>query len=368
MSGKTNMIETIWKILFPRVDKEVQKSIDLESLRSIIRMSFAVMVFELFNLVFFVLSREQFDRAAWIGLGCILFCVLFCLIGFLCAYWLTRKDCGSHGSVMAFKISFFLVLSAWAIVVSCQQYQHGEQLVIFYAIELIMVCFLPLRPMISAALVSFVYIGLYAALYSIDGARGLGFFNYAVLALVSISGMIIRYHSQIRMSEKTAQLEKSNHLLEYAHRHDVLTGLRNRMALEEDVPKVVGKPAAAYMIDIDCFKEINDTYGHAAGDAALKEAAKQIRQLFPNSRCYRYGGDEFLVLCAKECYDEDKYAFSVSAVTGAKVMLSLGHAVGDPKDHDQLFGLISEADASLYEVKRKTHSPEYGGRDRRKRM
>jgi two-component system, cell cycle response regulator len=85
--------------------------------------------------------------------------------------------------------------------------------------------------------------------------------------------------------------------------HDGLTGLLNRNSilarLSEEVARQhrESRPLSVLMIDIDRFKNVNDTYGHQAGDAVLSEAAER---LCAASRCYdgvgRYGGEEFLVL------------------------------------------------------------------------
>lgn len=90
---------------------------------------------------------------------------------------------------------------------------------------------------------------------------------------------------------------------------DHLTGLRNKKALNEEVPKILqmaereGKNCAILMIDMDHFKNVNDEYGHEAGDITLKALADILQQ---NVRkydfVYRYGGEEFAILL----FDADK--------------------------------------------------------------
>jgi diguanylate cyclase (GGDEF)-like protein len=84
---------------------------------------------------------------------------------------------------------------------------------------------------------------------------------------------------------------------------DRLTTLRNQAAYEEELSElekgslVVAKPIACVRIDVDKFKSVNDTYGHAAGDAALKHIASVLRQKArPRDRVYRISGDEFGIL------------------------------------------------------------------------
>jgi len=361
------MIDGIKKCLFPKVDREVLKNIDEESISSIYLLSLIVVIFELITIVFFLISGKPFDHAARVGIGSVLFCTAVCLSGRIVSGIMLKREQVSHLVVMAFKICYFLIMSIWAIWVSYRHYINGQQLFTFFTVELIMVCFIPFRPWISALLSVSVYTALYIMLYSISGAMGIHFLNFLVLVLVSITVMIVRYHSQIRIAEKAIQLKNSNDLLEYANRHDALTGLRNRKALDEDGSKVIGKHVVAHMIDINDFKKINDSYGHTVGDDVLKETALRLKELFPKDRCYRYGGDEFLVLSTEnETYCEDIYQFSSAAIPNSNILLSIGHASGDPEDHNRLFELIKAADVRLYEIKRKMHSPEYGGYDRRR--
>jgi len=80
---------------------------------------------------------------------------------------------------------------------------------------------------------------------------------------------------------------------------DPLTGLPNRRAMNEAVERRIaaGEPFALLVMDIDRFKAINDTYGHAVGDEVLRFLAETAKAaLRPSDRCYRFGGEEFVVL------------------------------------------------------------------------
>ena len=78
--------------------------------------------------------------------------------------------------------------------------------------------------------------------------------------------------------------------------HDVLTGTYNRRYYEDIASRIVG-PAGVALLDVDDFKICNDTYGHYAGDMALKTAAKAIQSCIRESDLLiRYGGDEFLLV------------------------------------------------------------------------
>ena len=132
--------------------------------------------------------------------------------------------------------------------------------------------------------------------------------------------------------------------------HDSLTSLLNRSAILEVLQKELirsaraGTPVAVIMTDLDHFKNVNDTYGHLAGDAVLREAA---RRMSASLRAYdsvgRYGGEEFLIV-APGC----------SAAEGAELAERLRKCVcGGPIDAsgDTIFATMSFGVAATCDVK-----------------
>ncbi len=338
------------------VNEEAQTFIDKKNLYNISRSAVAILIFEIITLVIFILTRKEFNDAAWVSIRSVLNCIFLCSLGALCYRWLIRKETISHRLVEIFNVSYYLMLSLWSVSVAYRNYCNDEQIITFFAVQIIMVCFISLRPALSIVSIMAVYIVLYMIAYSYDGAKGLNVFNFFLLFVVNVTGMMVRFHSEVETAQKSVELEKSNSKLFYNARHDSLTGLRNRKALEEDVAKVVDKKINIYMIDVNYFKEVNDTYGHAVGDVVIEETAIWLKKIFINQRCYRYGGDEFLVLSTDEdVYNEDTFSFFIHDVPDKNVILSIGKASGIPKNRDELFYLISQADIKLYETKRRTH-------------
>ena len=118
------------------------------------------------------------------------------------------------------------------------------------------------------------------------------------------------------------------------------------------------------MVDLDNFKMINDTYGHAAGDAALKLVAKTLGT---SSRtmdsCARLGGDEFVLLLTDTAREKAlaraqnliKQLNSLSLVWyGAEIPVRASLGLQDYKKGDSIEGIFSEADAKMYDSKRST--------------
>lgn len=348
-------MDKIKKVFLPEVDPEVQTNMNAESITNIRRLSVAAMIFMALSLAAFVPTLDKIDGEAVYRIGKFVFGFIICLCGFLIAGRMQKTERPSNGSVTLFMIAYFVFLILWAIFISYREYIRGEQLLIFYATELLLVCFLPLRPLIATLLSLAEYTALYAMLYSIDGAKGILLRNYAVLIAVSITGMIVVYHSRVRMSEREVGLKKSFDLLDYTARHDALTGLCNRKALHEDVAEYTGKQITVLMMDINYFKVLNDTHGHVTGDAVLKEAGRLIKESFPGSICYRYGGDEFLAAGEDISFDGISLSFSIDSVPDETIVISVGRADGCPGTDQEFFRLVSEADEKLYEAKKLTH-------------
>lgn len=356
------MIYKIRKALFPAVEEDILRNMDFRSLNNIWYTSLIMLVFEAVSLIVFIATRKEFDKAAIASIRSVSFCIIACLLGISCSGMMKKITELPHLPVAIFNGCYYLLFTSWAIQVSMRNHANNEMILTFFAVQIMMVCFVPLNPLIGSILAASVYAILYFSLYRIDGAESINIFNYGLLLAVTVTGMVVRFHSEIVTAKKSVLLERSNEKLEYNYRHDGLTGLRNRRALEEDVYKIIGKPVTAYMIDVNYFKEINDTYGHSVGDRVLQDTATWIKGTFGDARYYRYGGDEFLILAKGEgIYKEDTGKFKASSQSDIDVLLSIGRAEGEPKDHDELFKLISAADNVLYEVKKRTHSPEFGG-------
>lgn len=156
---------------------------------------------------------------------------------------------------------------------------------------------------------------------------------------------------------------------------DFLTGWHNRRyfhtRLREELARSerTGRPLACLMIDIDHFKEINDRFGHLAGDEALKEVARRAEtEIRAGDTGARFGGDEFAILLAgAENAQALKLAERIRHGVGATPMrvhggaqvtvtLSVGLATArpEPRSHDYKAlaeRLIAEADAALYRAK-----------------
>ena len=155
--------------------------------------------------------------------------------------------------------------------------------------------------------------------------------------------------------------------------HDDLTGLPNRRCLDQVLRRAIsaakcsGEGASLVLIDLDHFKELNDSLGHSEGDAVLREAARRFKSsLRQGDFLARVGGDEFCLLLPRTRPEEATGLAARLRSTLSERPLPLGDAsvhldatVGlsyCPSDGDEAEALLRSADAALYASKRSRHT------------
>lgn len=185
-----------------------------------------------------------------------------------------------------------------------------------------------------------------------------------ILIAVLMIGMIWVFVDNQRRRVLMKELEGARKILESASQHDFLTGIPNRNKFMSDLSRLVEeeRPCTVIMIDIDDFKNINDTLGHTAGDEALVQVASRLKEMESQILTpYRYAGDEFiLILQSNQSKIVEKTAYQCRQVftkpfvldgKKAKVCGSIGIA-SYPKDTTNVEQLIIYADDAMYQVKK----------------
>ena len=185
----------------------------------------------------------------------------------------------------------------------------------------------------------------------------------------------VRLRSGARVVGLQSRLLETQKLLHHQATHDHLTGVGNRrMILEELASELAraGREHRALSIaigDLDRFKEINDTLGHATGDVVLQAAAKRLQAVLRSYDAVgRLGGEEFLLLLpgceqaeALEIAERARVAVGSEPVAGPSgpisMSISLGVACRKPGDTTEAVALVESADLALYRAKA-------GGRNR----
>ena len=156
-----------------------------------------------------------------------------------------------------------------------------------------------------------------------------------------------------------------------AARTDVLTGLRNRFALEESIPQEearaqrYGHPVGVLMIDVNCFKNVNDQFGHQMGDKVLQGIADVLRKSVRETDIvFRFGGDEFLVLLpetlgetevvCQRIQEEVSRRNETNLLLDFPITLAIGLVEWEPQMAVSLEQIIDQADSKMYSNKWET--------------
>jgi GGDEF domain-containing protein len=164
---------------------------------------------------------------------------------------------------------------------------------------------------------------------------------------------------------------------------DDLTGLPSRRALNERLTDL-GRRYVIAMLDVDYFKNFNDTYGHDVGDQVLKMVARKIQGVKGGGKPYRYGGEEFIVIFPRCRLDEavpyledvrkaiaayqlvirdnsrplkggegKKHRYTSENEPGETASVTISIGVAESDDHSTPADVLKEADQALYRAKRK---------------
>jgi diguanylate cyclase (GGDEF)-like protein len=183
----------------------------------------------------------------------------------------------------------------------------------------------------------------------------------AVLALLTY-GLISRFGLR-RLARLADNLAAGHQSLEAMALEDPLTGLPNKRAFNDRLEAELGRAAREYYpvsivaMDLDKFKQINDTWGHAVGDEALKKLSRELqRQLRAGDLCGRLGGDEFMLALvradaatAEKVLQRIKDALAPMEIGPGRQKLKFSAGIAEfPRHSTEMDTVINQADAALY--------------------
>jgi len=197
-----------------------------------------------------------------------------------------------------------------------------------------------------------------------------------------ITVMLLSGFAILQIVRALCDVERSESRLQYQADHDALTGLPNRRYLERHLERSLeglspdgGEKIGVLFLDLDRFKIINDTLGHAQGDALLIQVARRLQaSIRPNDLVTRIGGDEFVIVLGKAASVENASEFAnrlrrsfrasfnvaeVEFVVSVSIGLAFNRSTERARDGDgfsEVEILLREADTAMYQAKD-------GGRD-----
>jgi diguanylate cyclase (GGDEF)-like protein len=187
------------------------------------------------------------------------------------------------------------------------------------------------------------------------------------------SNAVLNEEMRQRVATRTSALERQIGALRQQASRDALTGLHNRRFLDAYLPRIVERccgekiDLSLLMIDVDYFKQLNDSLGHAAGDSLLRDIGKIVRSgIRDHDVAFRIGGDEFVVVlpgCSPEAADKlaerltdlvdaRSRSFHVVPAPGLSIGVSSLSRLSEPGSE----ALLRDADRRLYETKTARHT------------
>lgn len=200
--------------------------------------------------------------------------------------------------------------------------------------------------------------------YEVQAGDNTRYFQATYLPATTADGVTSGFYT---LTTEITRIKLAEQQLDFLAHHDALTGIANRLSFRESIDAVVQhaaithEPLLLLMIDVDYFKQINDTRGHAAGDVALLTVAERLKSSIRKTDLLaRIGGDEFVVLC-RDIDSADTAEALASKIEQAmqepmmidgqplKVTLSIGLALY--RDAPSADALAQLADQALYDAK-----------------
>jgi len=187
----------------------------------------------------------------------------------------------------------------------------------------------------------------------------------SISAIRDINSRITHY---VGIFHDISDIKRQEELIKYQAYHDALTGLPNRILLKSRIDKAIAHSTrnknrfGVIFLDLDNFKIINDSLGHAIGDMLLKEAADRLRKIArTDDTVARLGGDEFIILVEDIADEKPSVILSRRIIQAFKEPfciksnnLHVGASIGIamyPEDGEESDSLIKNADAAMYRAK-----------------
>lgn len=365
---------------------------------NLVRVKYTILTFlllEIMMLTFHLMKKEKslLEKPS-VYYGSMYVLMIIVMLGFGIAFMMLKKDMIKNLLAIRVTGTFFIsfILFWCATITLIDLSSNGQFMVYVSAIFAISVVpfFKPITNLLVYSLTHLYYLILLP--YTIPS-----FSNYInpttfvifawVIASIRFKKQVEDFNNQktiksqnIKMQKIIKELAEVNQSLEILSQRDSLTGAYNRMMfrqkLQEEwaISKNNHQPLSLIMIDVDLFKQINDTLGHQAGDAYLKQIANIIINVLnrPNDMVARLGGDEFIILLPntdlekaiaigekiRSKVEEHGISESLRLVIPPSITISVGVKSMIPSEKTLIEDFLNETDKALYKAKERRNACE----------
>ncbi len=339
----------------------------------------SILVFQIYNILYALqYTGFRLDTAAS-RIYVILYLFLLLVSGtalMFRKFVLARKKEKSHLALSMYQC-YGVILLLWSACVTVYDQRVSDNLNVYTVVALGTAMLVYMKPVISIPgfLAAELLVLLGMPRFQPGGvAEHYGtYLNSVVLAATAIAVSVYRYGTVRSEFQKQELIESQNQEilrkseeLNYMANHDALTGLWNRRFLEFFLDGLFCQKneikMAVLMIDVDYFKQYNDTYGHQKGDECLKRIAGAMKLVVSRGRLFRYGGEEFVCVVPGYGREDGKKLgeelcrcvrrLGIEASDPGKyVTVSVGITAGTVKQREDFDRLLGKADSALYQAK-----------------
>ncbi|GLC87442.1 GGDEF domain-containing protein [Lysinibacillus piscis] len=286
---------------------------------------------------------------------------------------ITESNIAKYKKIVWGYIHINLLLVTIITVVDVYFFHH----VVLYEVIFLVICVvfvLPLRTILGGILVTLAIV-LGTAYYSMDVARE-GTTMFLALALLIPIGLMIQWYmysvqkqyiiQQILLGAEVVRSKQTSELLAGQVMRDTLTNIPNRRAFNEKIQQLdEQKELAVLMIDIDFFKNFNDSYGHIQGDKALKAVAIKLQQVGLKNSAFvaRWGGEEFVLVSQSNREQAEELCQQIIAAIhdlgiphrgspiANRVTVSIGMCWTHSSAREKIYQCCTFSDEALYQAK-----------------
>ncbi len=271
-------------------------------------------------------------------------------------YYKFKKIPFKRFTLDSFIVLFFGAIITFGIIVSTKDYSNNEQILVFITVELFVACLFMVKPYLAIILLTVPFGVFYYLMYKTNGITSATRVNYPVILMFFILVNLAHYQQFLKIANHNVVNHALAEQLRNASRYDFLTKLKNRTALSMDFENAdnpnLNSSFIVMLTDIDDFKSYNDTNGHNFGDILLKKFAGIMQFNFGKTHCYRYGGDEYLIVLPE--ITEESFLEKIRIAkesTNNEFKFSGGYVRGYVSSSKDLHILINKADKYLYDAK-----------------
>lgn len=284
---------------------------------------------------------------------------IFILLNLFC------KHIQSHGYTIPSKFLYIIIalLYIFGMYVGCFNLPNITS--VMYPVFVICLPLIFVLPTINITIFTFIFTLIYIFILNALKPNDIAFIDITNIIACSLIGAVTAYSvTGARLKEINANMK-----LEYMCNIDELTGLHNRRSFNNFIVNIFDniqyENLTLMMIDIDNFKDYNDSYGHISGDNCLITIGKVFREFELKYACYisRFGGEEFVLVDSKHTFAEVEsiaqelikmiYDMNIENINSKykKVTISIGISSKSTSEVETYIDLINLADDALYQAK-----------------